>query len=95
MKLYEFTFSDNTNLTESEVLASAQESLKEEAVLQGWASGYNLRQCQKARQVSDGSIEYYFEVEGEYLADGQTSEGHDSAKSTPSHSGAAASPQMT
>lgn len=92
MKLYEFTFSDNTNLSEPQILDLAMESLKEEAVLQGWAAGYNLRQCQNSKQISDGSTEYYFEVDGEYLADGQSGEGQDSNKSSQNRSGVAASP---
>lgn len=43
MKLYEFTFTDNENLSESEVLAALQDFLKNEAEIQGWANGYNLR----------------------------------------------------
>lgn len=74
MKIYEFTYRDNTNLTESEVLASAQEGLQEEALIQGWAPGYILRQCQKAKQTFDGAVEYYFEVEGQYIADSQSGE---------------------
>jgi len=81
MKLYEFTFNDNTNLPESEVLALAQESLKEEALLQGWAPNFNLHQPQKAQQLPEGEIEYSFEVDGEYLADGQSGEGHEGQKS--------------
>lgn len=92
MKLYEFTFSDNTNLSESKILDMAMESLKEEAVLQGWASGYNLRQCQNSKQLNDGSIEYYFEVNGEYIVDGQSGEGQDSSKPPQSRSDVAASP---
>ena len=65
MKLYEFTFQDNTNLTESELLAVVQGDLKAEADLQGWDSGYNLRQCQNPIQVAKGKTEYHFEVEGD------------------------------
>lgn len=92
MKLYEFIFSDNTNLTESEVLASAQKALEEEALLQGWAPGYNLRQCQKAKHIGDGEIEYYFEVEGQYLAEGQAGESQESRHVSSSDSDVAASP---
>lgn len=93
MKLYEFTFNDNTNLPESDVLAVAQESLKEEALLQGWAPGYNLRQCQKPKQLANGELEYSFEVEGEVLADGQSGDGSpDPQEASPSKRDVAASP---
>ncbi len=92
MKLYEFTFNDNTSLSESGVLATAQESLKEEALLQGWAPGYNLRQCQKPKHLSNGEVEYYFEVEGEILADGQSGEDQETQKPGSVNRDVAASP---
>ena len=66
MKLYEFTFNDNTNMTESVILEVLQSQLADEALLQGWASGYNLQQCQKPKQLDNGEIEYFFVVEGEF-----------------------------
>ncbi len=92
MKIYEFIYSDNTNLTESEVLASAQELMKEEALLQNWAPGYNLRQCQKAKQLEDGTVEYSFEVLGEFQADGQSSDTKASSSSPNTKPDMAASP---
>jgi len=92
MKLYEFTFNDNTNLPESKVLEVALQSLEEEALLQKWAPGYILQQCQKPQQLANGEIEYYFKVEGEYLADGQSGEGKEKNKSTSSKPDIAASP---
>lgn len=92
MKIYEFIYSDNTNLTESEVLASAQELMKEEALLQNWAPGYNLRQCQKARHLEDGTIEYSFEVLGEFQADGQSSNANTSSGTPSTKPDMAASP---
>ena len=68
MKLYEFTFSDNTNLPENEVLAIVQKDLENEAELKGWAPGYNFRQCQSPKQIADGEKEYFFVVEGDVLA---------------------------
>lgn len=92
MKLYEFTYNDNTNQTESEVLASAQEALEHEASLQGWAPGYNFRQCQKPKHLGNGEVEYYFEVDGEYLADGQSGENPEALKTSALGSDIAASP---
>lgn len=65
MKLYEFTYHDNTGLAESEVLASIEELLKEEAHIQEWAPGYIFQQCQKVK-LTNGSVRYKFEVLGEY-----------------------------
>ncbi len=67
MKLYEFTFNDNTNLSENEVLAIVQKDLEEEAALKGWAPGYNFRQCQSPKQLADGEKEYFFVVEGDVI----------------------------
>jgi hypothetical protein len=92
MILYEFTFSDNTNLNESDVLALVTESLKEEALLQNWAPGYNFRQCQKPKQTVDGSVEYYFEVEGEYLVGGESGDAQDQNQPKNTRSDLAASP---
>lgn len=68
MKLYEFTFNDNTNMSESDMLALVHDSLKEEAILQGWAPGYNFHQCQSPKQLTDGEKEYFFVVEGDVLS---------------------------
>jgi len=68
MKLYEFTYNDNTNMPESEVLETLRIHLEEEAIIQGWAPGYNLRQCQIPKQSADGGKDYFFVVEGEALA---------------------------
>ena len=92
MKLYEFTFNDNTNLSESKVLEVALLSLQEEALLQGWATGYNLQQRQKPQQLANGEMEYYFEVEGEYQTDGQSGEGQEKSKSASPKPDVAASP---
>ncbi len=92
MKLYEFTFSDNTNLPENEVLAVVQKDLENEAALKGWAPGYNFRQCQSPKQLADGEKEYYFVVEGEVMAGALDGESEDSQQPALRERGAAASP---
>jgi hypothetical protein len=67
MKLYEFTYTDNQNLTETEILRSLDDFLSSEAAMQGWARGYNLRQCKDIRQLADGQRQFTFEVLGEYI----------------------------
>lgn len=67
MKLYEFTFTDNENLSESDVLEGLQDFLKTEAEMQGWVSGYNLRQCKEVVQLPDGKRIFTFEVLGQYI----------------------------
>jgi hypothetical protein len=80
MKLYEFTFNDNTNLSENEVLAVVQKDLEEEAALKGWAPGYNFRQCQSPKQLADGEKEYFFVVEGDVLSETQDGSEEESAQ---------------
>lgn len=92
MKLYEFTFNDNTNLSESKVLEVALQSLQEEALLQEWAPGYNLQQRQKPQHLANGEIEYHFEVEGEYQTGSQSGEGSEESKSVLPKPDIAASP---
>ena len=65
MKLYEFTYNDNTNMSESDMLEALTKHLAEEAIAQGWSPGYNLRQCQIPKQLDNGEKEYFFVVEGE------------------------------
>jgi len=63
MKLYEFTFSDNTNLSENDILAIVQKDLENEAEIKAWPPNYTFRQCQSSRQLGNGEKEYYFVVE--------------------------------
>lgn len=67
MKLYEFTYTDNQNLPETEILQSLQDFLSSEAEMQGWAIGYNLRQCKDVQQLVDGQRQFTFEIIGEYV----------------------------
>jgi hypothetical protein len=67
MKLYEFTFTDNQNLAESDIVQRLQDFLANEAEMQGWAAGYELRQCKEVRQLPDSSRQLTFEVLGEYI----------------------------
>ncbi len=72
MKLYEFTYTDNQNLTVSEVLRSLEDFLSSEADMQGWVKGYNLRQSKEIRQLADGQRQFTFEVLGEYIDSNST-----------------------
>lgn len=65
MKLYEFTYNDNTNMSESNMLETLAKHLADEAIARGWAPGYNLRQYQIPKQLENGEKEYFFVVEGE------------------------------
>lgn len=67
MKLYEFTYTDNQNISESEILHSLQDFIASEAELQGWANGYILRQCKEVLQLANGEKQFTFEVLGEYI----------------------------
>jgi hypothetical protein len=68
MKLYEFSYTDNLNQTEAEVLVRVAEFLDSEADQQGWAAGHNFRQCRTVEQLVSGERRYHFEVLGEYSA---------------------------
>ncbi len=67
MKLYEFTFTDNQNLAEADIVQRLQDFLANEAEMQGWAAGYNLRQCKEVQHLADGRRQLTFEVLGEYI----------------------------
>lgn len=69
MRLYEFTYTDNQNLAESELLHRVGEFLSNESDFQGWAPEYKFRLCRQVEQLPDGSKNYYFEVIGAYLSD--------------------------
>lgn len=66
MKLYEFSYTDNLNQTEAEVLVRVVEFLNAEGEKQGWAAGYNVHQSRTAEQVLGGDRRYHFEVLGHY-----------------------------
>lgn len=87
MKLYEFTYSDNQNLSEAELLKRVEAFLQSEGERQGWSSGYQFQQCKSADRLPDGSVNYFFEVTGQYLDSESTSfeteMGSDSGRSEP------------
>jgi hypothetical protein len=68
MKLYEFSYTDKLNQTEAEVLVRVAKFLEPEGDQQGWAEGYNFRQCRTVEQLLGGERRYHFEVLGEYAA---------------------------
>lgn len=80
MKLYEFTYTDNQNLTETEILQSLEDFLLSEATFQGWAPGYICYQCQNPKQITDGEKEYCFVVEGDILSEVQDESGEENHK---------------
>lgn len=94
MKLYEFVYNDNTNMPEIDMLETLRKHLAEEAIVKGWAPGYNLRQCQSPKQLDNGEKEYFFVVEGEInpgtLTSDESSDTHVGLLSK--RGGAAASP---
>jgi len=66
MKLYEFVYTDNLNLSKSRLLRRVETFLETEAVTQGWAPGYTFKQGRPSETV-DSTIKYFFEVIGRYL----------------------------
>lgn len=67
MKLYEFTYHDKENLSDAAIVERLTGLLETEAEMQGWASGYNLRQCKEVVQQADGERVFNFEVLGAYI----------------------------
>ena len=68
MKLYEFTFTDNQNLPESEVLALTRLAMVTEAATQGWAPDYAIAQCKPFEQLPSGERRYFFAVQGKWAS---------------------------
>lgn len=66
MKLYEFTYSDNENLPQPQLLERISTFLAQECETQGWASGYTFRES-KAVESRGSEKRYSFEVFGEYF----------------------------
>lgn len=67
MKLYEFTYTDNQNLSEPELFLRLEDFLVTEGERQGWAPDYKFRPCQQVEQLGNGEKNYFFEVIGKYL----------------------------
>lgn len=68
MKLYEFTYTDNQNLSEPELLRRVGEFLGQECELQGWGADYRFRSCRQVEHLASGEKNYFFEVIGKYLS---------------------------
>lgn len=95
MKLYEFTYTDNENLSEPELLRRVGEFLLSERDLQGWAPDYKFRPCRQVEQLASGEKVHSFEVIGKYLS--TDSVGFDeemSEASSSNRSAAAAAPDL-
>jgi hypothetical protein len=65
MKLYEFVYTDNLNLSKSRLLRRIQTFLETEAATQDWAPGYTFKQGRPSESV-DSTIKYFYEVIGRY-----------------------------
>jgi hypothetical protein len=93
MKLYEFTFTDNLNLSETKILEYVENAMVQQAMEDNWAEGYTYKQSQAPELLPTGEKRYHFAVFGELLED--VGDGSAKQKST-SHSSAddvAAQPQ--
>jgi len=93
MKLYEFTYTDNQNLSETDLLQRVGDFLAKEAELQGWASGYNFHQCQKVQQTNSGEKTYDFEVIGKFLDSNSIDFDQETQEVVSGNSSVAASPE--
>lgn len=93
MKLYEFSYTDNLNQSEADVLKNIDEILEMEAESQCWAPGYKFNQCRSVERLPSGERCYHFEVSGAYIApdDIDATTGNSSVKK--SSSGVAAAPR--
>lgn len=65
-KLYEFTFLDKHDIGNEEMIRLIEQELSKEAELQNWAPGYTFFKKPKEIRQSDGSIQYFFEVYGDW-----------------------------
>ena len=92
MKIYEFSYTDNLNQSESQVLETVAHFLEDESVLQSWAPDYSHHQCQKVEQLSTGERRYHFEVNGQFSdKDGDEMNNYQPGSSSPAPDIAAAS----
>ena len=82
MKLYEFAYADNQNLSEAELGARIEAFLQNECENQDWAPGYQFRQDRSPESLPQGGKNYFFEVLGEYL-DTENLDSSGESKSTP------------
>ncbi len=75
MKLYEFTVTDEYNLTKSEINQMADETASEEAPVQQWDS-FKVVECKDPERLPTGEIRYFFEVHGAYAVGKIDSDNH-------------------
>ena len=71
MKVYEFTYSDNQNLSAEELSKRVESFLLKESDLQGWMPGYKFQQAGSEKKP-EGHTVYLFEVFGNYLDEKNT-----------------------
>lgn len=79
-KIYEFNLLDKYNTPEGDIMRIVEQTLDNEASLQGWAPGYTYQQALKPTQKSTGEVEYTFAVYGEFAS--STGDGHNNQESS-------------
>ncbi len=89
MKLYEFSVTDEFNLSKSEIIKVAEQSASEEAKVQEWAD-FKVIECQNSERLASGEVRYYFEVVGAYAPTKNSEESGHKPKSNRSTDHAAA-----
>lgn len=67
MKLYEFTYTNNRNWQDKDVIRALKLYLEDEAMYQQWALGWELRKIGGEVMDKDGDMVSHWEVHGEYL----------------------------
>ena len=85
MKLYEFSYTDNLNQPESEVIENILEFLESESIEQGWAPNFTFHRCQKDECLPSGEKRYHFEVTGRYMEQVDDDAGFEPAGDIPNH----------
>ena len=74
MKLLSFAVTDRFAWNRDKLFKHVDEMLVDEADVRGWADGYTFDTFQDPEHLLDGSVRYFFEVNGEY-AEGEGEDG--------------------
>ena len=91
MKLYEFTITDNENLTDNKVLELAEQILKSEASSNGWTNCI-LTKEDTVEKLPNGDKRYHFSIHGDAAQEFEIEEDSKAAPSAPAKEKIAASP---
>jgi len=67
-KIYEFNILDKYRTSNEDILRTVEQTLANEAALQGWAPGYTYEQASTPNHKQSGEIEYSFTVYGEFAS---------------------------